>query len=469
MKPSARTFWAVLALIALLLRTGVLYFGAQGLKEDPDAYRAYAVSMAKSGIFGLPDGTGTIRPSAYRPPLYPWLLHWGGATLENDARAILAIGSLHLLIGLATCLLTAMVAMRLAGGLMPCSNEASSRLFAGCATLLVACDPILLNQSRLVMTETLATYLALLGWWSWLRMLEPLPNADGGREGRPSHAGTGWAWVAGVFAGLAVLCRPTAWPAVLGMLAGLVFIGFAEKSPAQRAAHRRQLVGLTMGLLLLAAPWVIRNQLQLGSPIVMTTHGGFTLYLANNPSLYDHFGSGNYARQWDPEPFHHRWKEQRDAFQKDGPVSELQMDQYAEQLAKETIAARPLVFFQSCLARLGWLWAWWPQQVAAGYASTIAIGCFYAVESLLALWGLGSLVGWRCTTLSHRSERTGWWFWLPGLATMFTLSAIHAIYWSNMRMRAPAIPAVALLASLGAMQIVHRFVRMRPRRCEVSR
>jgi len=37
--------------------------------------------------------------------------------------------------------------------------------------------------------------------------------------------------------------------------------------------------------------------------------------------------------------------------------------------------------------------------------------------------------------------------WLPVLALFVTLSAVHAIYWSNIRMRAPAIPAIALLAA----------------------
>lgn len=468
MKPSSTTFWSALALIALLVRSGVLYFGAQGLKEDPDAYRAYAVSMAKSGIFGLPDTEGTILPSAYRPPLYPWLLHWFGASLEDDTTAILAIGSLHLLLGLATCLLTAMVAERLAGQCLPQLSGASVRWFAGIATWLVACDPILLNQSRLVMTETLATFLGLLGWWIWLVMLQRARQE--GTSGWRGSAFANWkdGLLLGGIMGLAVLSRPTAWPSVILMTSFFALAGVSGYRRLAGASWWRQLVGLVIGLLLVASPWVIRNQMQLGYPIVMTTHGGFTLYLANNPSLYDHFGSGNYSRRWDPELFHDRWKQQREAFQKEGPVSELQMDRYAAQLAKETMVARPSVFVQSCLARLGWLWAWWPQQSAVGDASKIAIGSFYALESLLALWGLGTLFRMYCTSLSHRSGRTVWWFWLPGLATMFTLSAIHAIYWSNMRMRAPAIPAVALLASLGMLQMLRGFVRWRSSRRDVT-
>ncbi len=461
MKSSGARFWAGLVLIVLVVRSAVLFFGAQGLKDDPDAYRAYAVSWSRWGTFGLPDASGTIQPSAYRPPLYPWLLHLLGGSLEDDARAQLAIGSLHLLLGLATCLLTAIVAERLAGICLPRSSEPSRLFFAGLAMLLVACDPILLNQSRLVMTETLATFLGLLGWWSWLKMLDRSPTADEDREVHPIRGGIAWAFVSGLIAGLAVLCRPTAWPAVLGMLAALLAMGLGAKLPAGRARYRLQLVAMTSGLMMLVASWAIRNQQQLGSPVVMTTHGGFTLYLANNSSLYDHFRSGSYSRRWDPQPFHQQWQEQREAFQREARVTEPQLDRYANQLAKQTIVAQPGVFAKSCLARLGWLWAWWPSVDAASIESRILIGCFYAIQTLLGLVGLASLIRTRNWISPRKCSLSHWMDWWPALATILALSSVHAVYWSNMRMRAPAIPAVALLASLGTLQTLERIDRWR--------
>jgi hypothetical protein len=122
---------------------------------------------------------------------------------------------------------------------------------------------------------------------------------------------------------------------------------------------------------------------------------------------------------------------------------------------------QPGVFAKSCLARLGWLWAWWPQVDAASIASRIVIGGIYATQTLLGLVGLASLIrtgNW----ISPRKHRlTLWMAWWPALATILALSAVHAVYWSNMRMRAPAIPAVALLASLGAVRVVERIGRWR--------
>ena len=50
-----------------------------------------------------------------------------------------------------------------------------------------------------------------------------------------------------------------------------------------------------LGVLLVLSPWAIRNQLQFGRPIVTTTHGGYTLLLANNPEFYDWLRSGSGA------------------------------------------------------------------------------------------------------------------------------------------------------------------------------
>src|SRR4029079_19530514 len=72
---------------------------------------------------------------------------------------------------------------------------AGTALIAG---LLVACDPILLNQQTLVMTETLATSLTILSLWCLARF----------------DAIRSWfnAALAGGAIGLAVLCRPTFLP-----------------------------------------------------------------------------------------------------------------------------------------------------------------------------------------------------------------------------------------------------------------
>ena len=43
---------------------------------------------------------------------------------------------------------------------------------------------------------------------------------------------------------------------------------------------------LAVTLVLVLSPWMIRNLLVFGEPVWTTTHGGYTLALANNPVYY---------------------------------------------------------------------------------------------------------------------------------------------------------------------------------------
>ena len=39
--------------------------------------------------------------------------------------------------------------------------------------------------------------------------------------------------------------------------------------------------------------------------------------------------------------------------------------------------------------------------------------------------------------------------WRPVLVLIVSFTAVHSIYWADMRMRAPLVPAIALLAAAG--------------------
>ena len=135
----------VVLLLALLIRGGLLLVVPDALVEDPDGYRQLAENLVEHGTFGKGDA-----PTAYRPPLYPLLLT-GCVALGEYGRV--AIGVLHVLLGVATVGLTLVL-----GRWWGLGNRG-----AAVAALLVACDPILLGQSAQVMTETLAAFLATAG------------------------------------------------------------------------------------------------------------------------------------------------------------------------------------------------------------------------------------------------------------------------------------------------------------------
>ena len=169
---------AVLAIV-VAVRGGVLLMPT-ALEADPDGYRAIAGNLLEHGTFGH----GEI-PTAYRPPLYPLLL---APLLALGPLGRGAIGLLHLGLGLATVWLAWGLAARWGLG----------RRAALAAALLVACDPLLLSGSALVMTETLAALLAVVS----------LACLSGASE-RP----TPWRLAAtGACLALAILCRPTFLP-----------------------------------------------------------------------------------------------------------------------------------------------------------------------------------------------------------------------------------------------------------------
>jgi len=46
---------------------------------------------------------------------------------------------------------------------------------------------------------------------------------------------------------------------------------------------------------------------------------------------------------------------------------------------------------------------------------------------------------------------------LPGVTLLVTLTLIHLVYWSNMRMRAPLMPMVYLLAAFQLERFAKRW------------
>ena len=131
--------------VAILVRAGAFNLRHDTLQSDPDGYRRLARNLLGEGVFG--DGE---TPTAYRPPLYPLLLV-PCLAVEDQNLSYFAIRLLHVVLGVGTVAATLWLGVRWKLG-----------RWSLLAALLVAFDPILVNQSLLVMTETLAACLAAL-------------------------------------------------------------------------------------------------------------------------------------------------------------------------------------------------------------------------------------------------------------------------------------------------------------------
>jgi hypothetical protein len=461
--------WAVwlgaLLALALVVRVGVLVAMQDNLSQDPDAYRNIADNLLVFRVYGMGQSSRPPQPTAYRPPLYPMLL----AQFASDGAQVVLwrVALVHVLLGLATVGLMWVVAGQMtergSDGVTERRREGEESgsekgvVFLFAAGLMVACDPLLVNQSTLVMTETLAAFLTVLCLFALNRFAA---------DRRPWNAG-----LAGGAIALAILCRPTYLP-WLGLI-GLVMLLLMRTSPkskvqgpkseARRSSwHDRLWRGLNAGALgliaaIVVSPWAIRNYRVFGKPIVSTTHGGYTLYLANNPFFYHYVSTSDSHLPWDSREFDEstnqrfEW-ESRFSHLSDpaGKYTELRYDQWCYEHAIGSFKIDIAKSAWSCLYRLRQLWSPLPHRLTADEplpksALRYAVAAWYIAVYLLAAVGIWKLRG---KLLAPP--------WLWGVLLCLVFTGIHTFYWTNLRMRAPLMPFVALVAAYGVGHILSR-------------
>ncbi len=380
---------AAIVILSIVLRSAVLAGGGP-VFDDLDNYLPMARSLVSGEGFALGG-----RLTAYRPPLYPLLLipavglgrwtSWG-------------IAALHLGLGAGMVAMTAAAATRL--GL--------SRRRAMAAALIVACDPVLIWQSRSVMTETPAAFLVAA-------MLAGL--SIGGRRG---------AILGGIASGLAGLCRPSLLAAsTLTIAAGLV----ATPGHWRERLTRSTILAATTAIVLL--PWMVRNLVAIGEPIWTTTHGGYTLALANNEVYYREILDGPPGRVWTGDDQWHWWDS---VTRKTIGLTEPEADRFLRNQAMEIARRRPLDFVRASIARLGRFWA-----VAPSEAVYPRPARFATMIWTIPLW----------TALLLGVLRRPAWSWptIAATMTLLGLTIVHLAFWTDLRMRAPIVPAIAILAA----------------------
>ncbi|QEG00854.1 hypothetical protein Mal15_49300 [Stieleria maiorica] len=420
--------------LTLVIRGLAIWLDSDAFLADPDAYRVIAETLGRSGVFGLTGSDGVPRAIAFRPPLYPWLL---SMCMPGGQWSPLGVAVLHLgLAGFASAFVF-LSTRRLATTLCDGRNGNPER-WGLVAAVLTAIDPILLRQSVEVMTETLAATLTSAAIWLWIVWQD---------DDAPAPAAASSRWVPlglGATLAMAYLCRPTflVW-AVLLVIATVA--RFRDRRGLWSAAVIASLVAIAVG------GWTWRNTRVLGHPVWATTHGGYTLLLANNDSFYRYLSEGRFGQAWDATSFlnayAHRyegdprraafWHRDWDAAPNyDAAVSEVDDDRLCYESAVATIKRQPSMFVWSAVVRVARLWSPFPHDVSGrSKLAVAAVGVFYLTLFVAVI----------VAVVRHRRRMLGsrWWaIWLLAV----TLTGVHAVYWSNMRMRAPMMPAIAIVA-----------------------
>lgn len=265
--PISRQHLIAAMLVGLALRLiFIVYFPFSA--GDSRFYEELARNWADQNIYGL-FLWGKVTPLDVRMPGYPAFLATIYATVGRTSSAVMGVQAA---VDLVTCLLTALIATRLA----PVSKRV---LVATAALWMAALCPFTANYSAVILTETLATFLTTLALLVLIYVfdgaLADLPLHPSDRRALFPRVG-GWL-LGGMLVGVGTLVRPET--PLLFLAAGLVL--------AVRWRHRSDWSKLvlatswmTVGLLLPLTPWAARNAVTLGrieflAPRYAETDGDF--------------------------------------------------------------------------------------------------------------------------------------------------------------------------------------------------
>lgn len=415
-----RAVW-IACVVALLLRLAAVhsYYGwERPLGQDEPDYHAIALHLAAGQGFSVFPG----EPSAWRPPGYPAFL----AAVYMFVGPIPAVVRLvQCFIGAAFCLLVFLVGQRLAD---PTVGTISA--------WMAACYPLFIALNGRLYTETI--YLPLV-------LLAALALANLRQDGLRSAA------LLGLVCGLSALVRPNL--AALPLIAALGLI-VAGRPWRRVVTETAVMLAVTAAAL---TPWTLRNYLALGQFVPVSTNGGITLFVGNNPWAVGG-GSVEWAIVGYPVP------EAEEKFAQLGlpapkgsfpsginfwqDLSEPENDRRYGGLAKRWIRENPGAFLALIPKKLLKLFSWRITSAQPDVQQREWISLF-SYGAMLPFSVLGLILSLR-----------QWRNWLPAylLPIPFILSA--CLFYGSARLRQPIDPFLIIFAAFALCQ-VYRWQQLR--------
>lgn len=255
--PDRRTWLAVAAILAVALAVRVVVVLATRdlrLVDDPADYQRLALSVAHGHGFGdtvLAAGGG---PTAFRAPLYPFLL---GVFYNLFGVSVTAARLVQAVLGTATVALIGLLAYRMFG-----------RRAGLIAAAVAAVYPPLIVSGASLLTESIAIPL-LVG--AILLALEFRRRDD-----------VRWAIAAGVVTGLAVLTRENSFL----LLVPLVLLAWTRR-PRWSVRALVAPVAVVIAAVVVVTPWTIRNVATMDALVPVTDSTGYVWGGVYNP-VSDH-------------------------------------------------------------------------------------------------------------------------------------------------------------------------------------
>jgi hypothetical protein len=254
--------------------------------------------------------------------------------------------------------------------------------------------------------------------------------------------------------------RPTPWRAVLlGVIVGLatltrselglLAVGFAGLAWWRAAGSPRRWLQPVLVLVATAVtllPWVVYNAGRFEHTVLLSTNDGTTLLGANCPQTYDDDVGGWDIRCLDPVPN----DDTIDASVRSAERRDVAVDYVRDHLGRVPVVVAARIGRALDVYGLGSLVALDRGEEKADWAVWAGIVCWWVLA-------IAAIFGWRRLRHDEVTRRSRWWLAVPLLTVLVTTVAFYGAH----RIRAPAEPAVVLLA---AVAVVDAWDRVRARR-----
>lgn len=394
---SSRTSRRILLLIVILAGAFIARFflisrlDQRVIYSDEQKNLAIAEHLTSGAGYSIAEG----RPTAVIPAGYPlWLAALRLAGLPDPAQVRWA----QLVLSLLTIVIVYFFSRMLFGEI------AALLAAAGCALY-----PYFIFLPGTILATTLYSMLLVLGTWMYVKAVTYNNNK------MMFFGGMVWGW--------AVLTVTTA--VVLTGATVVWHLGHARRGWREGL----RLAGFfAAGMLLLLLPWMARNQLRLGRPL-LATNGGYNLWLGNNPA------SDIDSPCSVPTP-----PDMDERIISSG--SEIYADSLFSATARSFILAEPGVFVKRTLLKALFFWRLDPSPVTASYLRSDGM---VRAAGLLTFLPLLLLACWGYRKAPPQLKKRMALFLYYALA----YTAVHAVMIVKVRLRLPLDHFIIMMAAYG--------------------
>ncbi len=371
----------------------------QGYASDEREYVSLATKLAQGHEFLDSNGEWSTKA-----PLWPFVLSLLFRVLGNGLLAPHIVG----------CLLGSL-AIYLSFKLSLVLSE--SRFVALLTSSLLSLYPSFIVYSGSLFSETMYMVFMLLTFIHLERLLKTLSTSS--------------AAFVGVYGALAALTRAV----FLGFFVFLLFF-IAWKYRGEISTYGSKLAIAALVLLLVLAPWTVRNFAIHGTFVPISSWGGMSLLLGNNP-----YSTGT----WSSKPGIDSWlaEKARDKGFDFVRSTEIQRSTLGQKLAIEFIVSNPTATAKLWLKKL---YMHWVYPITNSDSNTmLQAGC--VVGDML----LYSFAGISLMAIGEKGRR-----YHMLLAAIFFFTTLQVVLHCEARYRLPIMPLIAIFASAGIAMLADR-------------